>query len=82
MAQDDPMQHAPVNSGQAALVQPIEEPWNTPPPKEQFSSVALMHVASGKQQAPAPSQAEGAEQPSNPGANKPPAEAQAEVLSN
>ena len=82
MTQDDPIQHAPVNNGQAALAHSTEEPWNTPPPKEQFSSVALVHVASGKQQAPAPMQAEGAEQPSRPGANKPPAEAQAEVLSN
>ena len=39
------MQHAPVNSGQAWLAHSTEEPWNTPPPKEQFSSVALVHVA-------------------------------------
>ena len=82
MAHDDPIQHAPVKFGQAAVAHSTEEPWNTPPPNAQFSIVALVHVASGKQHAPAPTQAEGDEQPSSSGAKTPPAEAQAEVLSN
>ena len=54
MAQEDPRQHAPVNCGQAVVAHSAEDPWKMPPPKEQFSWVALVQEASAKQQAPVP----------------------------